>query len=288
MDIKELLKGVRKIEIKSKGLSNHLFAGEYHTAFKGKGMSFSEVRDYAFGDDIKNIDWNVTARLNSPFVKVFEEERELTVILMVDISASLFLGSIRRQKNQLISELCAVLSFSAIANNDKVGLLLFSDKVEKFIPPKKGKGHILLIIRELLNLEPKGSTTNLAVSLEYLNNVVKKKSIVFVLSDFLTSGFEKQLTHSKRRHDMVGIQVYDPIDSNLPDVGLIEILDVESGFKKWVDTSDVHTRNAYNKQFVNNTKAFKEAFIKAGADTISISTNEDYVKPLIKFFKNRI
>lgn len=288
MDIKELLKGVRKIEIKSKGLSNHLFAGEYHTAFKGKGMSFSEVRDYAFGDDIKNIDWNVTARLNSPFVKVFEEERELTVILMVDISASLFLGSIRRQKNQLISELCAVLSFSAIANNDKVGLLLFSDKVEKFIPPKKGKGHILLIIRELLNLEPKGSTTNLAVSLEYLNNVVKKKSIVFVLSDFLTSGFEKQLTHSKRRHDMVGIQVYDPIDSILPDVGLIEILDVESGFKKWVDTSDVHTRNAYNKQFVNNTKAFKEAFIKAGADTISISTNEDYVKPLIKFFKNRI
>lgn len=288
MDIKELLKGVRKIEIKSKGLSNHLFAGEYHTAFKGKGMSFSEVRDYAFGDDIKNIDWNVTARLNSPFVKVFEEERELTVILMVDISASLFLGSIRRQKNQLISELCAVLSFSAIANNDKVGLLLFSDKVEKFIPPKKGKGHILLIIRELLNLEPKGSTTNLAVSLEYLNNVVKKKSIVFVLSDFLTSGFEKQLTHSKRRHDMVGIQVYDPIDSYLPDVGLIEILDVESGFKKWVDTSDVHTRNAYNKQFVNNTKAFKEAFIKAGADTISISTNEDYVKPLIKFFKNRI
>ena len=177
MDLKELLKGVRKIEIKSNGLSNHLFAGEYHTAFKGKGMSFSEVRDYAFGDDIKNIDWNVTARLNSPFVKVFEEERELTVVLMVDISASLFLGSIRRQKNQLITELCAVLSFSAIANNDKVGLLLFSDKVEKYIPPKKGKGHILLIIRELLNIESKGTTTNLANSLEFLNNVVKKKSI---------------------------------------------------------------------------------------------------------------
>lgn len=288
MDLKELLKGVRKIEIKSKGLSNHLFAGEYHTAFKGKGMSFSEVRDYAFGDDIKNIDWNVTARLNSPFVKVFEEERELTVVLMVDISASLFLGSIRRQKNQLITELCAVLSFSAIANNDKVGLLLFSDKVEKYIPPKKGKGHILLIIRELLNIESKGTTTNLANSLEFLNNVVKKKSIVFILSDFLTSDFEKQLTHSKRKHDMIGIQVFDPIDATLPDVGLIEILDVESGQKRWIDTSNAQTRYDYHKQFIFNTNLFKNAFLKAGADTISISTKEDYIKPLIKFFKNRV
>jgi uncharacterized protein (DUF58 family) len=287
MDLKELLKGVRKIEIKSKGLSNHLFAGEYHTAFKGKGMSFSEVRDYAFGDDIKNIDWNVTARLNAPFVKVFEEERELTVVLMVDISASLFLGSVRRQKNQLITELCAVLSFSAIANNDKVGLLLFSDKVEKYIPPKKGKGHVL-IIRELLNIESKGNATNLANSLEFLSNVVKKKSIVFILSDFLTSDFERQLTHSKRKHDLIGIQVYDPIDANLPDVGLIEILDVESGQKRWIDTSNNQTRNEYNKQFISNTNLFKKAFLKAGADTISISTKEDYIKPLVKFFKNRV
>lgn len=287
MEIKELIKNVRKIEIKSKGLSNHLFAGEYHTAFKGKGMSFSEVRDYHFGDDIKNIDWNVTARLNAPFVKIFEEERELTVMLVVDISPSLFLGSVRRQKNQLIAELCAVLSFSAIANNDKVGLLLFSDKIDQFIPPKKGKSHILLIIRTLLNLESKGKSTNLGDALAFINNVVKKKSIIFIISDFLTSGFEKQLSHAKKRHDTVGLQVYDPIDADLPNLGLIEVLDVESGQKKWVDTSNKATRIHYHQQFVLSSKLFKDAFIKAGADTISISTKEDYIKPLIKFFKKR-
>lgn len=287
MEQKELLSKVRKIEIKTKRLSNHLFAGEYHTAFKGKGMSFSEVREYQYGDDIRNIDWNVTARLKHPFVKTYEEERELTVMLLVDVSPSSFLGSALQSKSDLITELCAVLAFSAISNNDKTGLIMFGDKIVKFIPPAKGKSHILCIIRELLNLEPQHGATDLSGALEYLNNVVKRRCVAFVLSDFITLNYEKPLRMAARKHEIIGVKIEDKMDNQLPDIGIIEIRDSETGFTKWIDTSDPHIRKRYAENFKNRTNKFKDNFVQAGAGTIRIRTEEDYVKPLINFFHNR-
>ena len=249
MDAQELLKKVRRIEIKTKGISKHLLSGEYHSAFKGKGMSFSEVRAYQFGDDVRNIDWNVTARTNDPFVKVFEEERELTVMLMIDISASSFFGSGAQNKRALITELAAVLSFSAIQNNDKVGVIFFSSQIERFIPPKKGKQHILMIIRELLNIQPVHKGTNIAVALEYFNNLVKKRSISFLISDFIAEPFETPLRIAKKRHDVIGIHVYDKLEEKIPAVGLLPIRDPESGKKVWIDTNDKAFSQKYQALF---------------------------------------
>ncbi|CAN5156027.1 DUF58 domain-containing protein [soil metagenome] len=287
METKELLKKVRKIEIRSKGLSNHLFSGEYHTAFKGRGMSFSEVREYQFGDDVRTIDWNVTARLNHPYVKVFEEERELTVMLMVDISQSALFGTNARFKRDLITEVSAILSFSAINNNDKVGVIFFSNKVEKFIPPKKGRSHILRIIRELIELEPSASGTNLADALRYLNNVMKKKAIVFVLSDFIDRGYEDALSIARRRHDVAGIHVYDPWEKELPPIGLVRVFDPETKEMRWEDFSNRRTRTQYAKWFEDNRLYMRSTFLRAGADVVSIATNEDHILPLLKFFRKR-
>lgn len=287
MDTSELLKKVRKIEIKTKGLSKHIFSGEYHSAFKGRGMSFSEVRDYQYGDDVRNIDWNVTARSGDPHIKVFEEERELTVMLIVDISKSSVFGSVNQFKNEIITEISAVIAFSAITNNDKVGAILFSDQVEKYIPPSKGKQNILRIIRELLYFEPEHNATDLGVALEYLNNVQKKKSIVFILSDFLTEGYNAALNIAAKRHDIVGVHVYDKLESELPNVGLINVVDAESGKESLLDTSSRTIRNNYSKWFNEHCDAFKAAFNRSRSDTISLGTDEDYVKKLHQFFKRR-
>ena len=288
METSELLKKVRKIEIKTKGLSRHIFSGEYHSAFKGRGMSFSEVRDYQYGDDVRNIDWNVTARTGSPHVKIFEEERELTVMLMVDISQSSFFGTTKQMKNELLTELSAVLAFSAINNNDKVGLLLFSDEIEKFIPPKKGKQHILRIIRELIDFEPKGKGTNIGTAPQYLNNVIKKRSICFLMSDFLSTGYENPLRIVARRHDLIGLHVIDPREESLPDMGLIRAIDAETGQAQWVDTSSSAVRDAYQNWFTQNLNYFKKTFARSKADTVSIRTNESYVRALMQFFKKRM
>lgn len=287
METKELLKKVRKIEIKSKGLSNHIFSGEYHTAFKGRGMSFSEVREYQFGDDIRAIDWNVTARFNHPYIKVFEEERELTVMLLIDISRSAYFGSVDQFKKDIITEISAILSFSAINNNDKVGVIFFSDKIEKFIPPKKGKSHILRIIRELIDLEPQNTGTDVAEALRFLNNVMKKRAIVFVMSDFMTGDFKDDLSIARRRHDVAGIRIYDPLEEELPDVGLIRVRDAETGVEEWVDTSSKSVRNRYTEHYRQNVEKFTTTFMRSGADAISISTKENYVNALLKFFKQR-
>ncbi len=284
----ELLKRVRRIEIKTRGLSNHIFAGEYHSAFKGRGMSFSEVREYTPGDDIKNIDWNVTARFSHPFVKVFEEERELTVILMVDVSASSLFGMHERLKRELITEISAVLSFSATTNNDKVGVIFFSDKVEQYIPPKKGRSHILRIIRELIALEPRQTdNTNVAAALEFLNNVLKKKTITFILSDFISKPFDKPLLLASRRHDIVGMQVYDDADKELPAAGLVQLMDAETGKLRWLDTEDKNTRKHYAAAFLYHQDYTRNAFRKSGASMLSLRTNDDYVKALQGFFKGR-
>ncbi len=284
----EILKRVRRIEIKTKGLSNHVFAGEYHSAFKGRGMSFSEVREYQHGDDVKTIDWNVTARMRTPYVKVFEEERELILMLVVDISGSSLFGTQERLKREMITEISATLSFAAATNNDKVGVIFFSDKVEKFIPPKKGRSHILRIIRELIALEPnEEGGTNLAAALEYLNQVQKKKAITFVVSDFISEGYEKPLQLAARRHDLVGIQVYDKHDRELPDAGLIQVMDSETKQTAWLDSSDRSVRANYVHRFDQHKKYCQQAFIKSGASLISMRTNEDYVKALQGFFKAR-
>lgn len=287
METKELLKKVRKIELKTRGISNHVFSGEYHSAFKGRGMSFSEVREYQFGDDIRNIDWNVTARFNTPFVKVFEEERELTVILMVDVSKSSLIGTINEQKSQIITEICAVLSFSAISNNDKVGVILFSDDIELYVPPKKGKSHILRIIRELLNFEAKGKKTNITKAWDFFNSVVKKRSIAFMLSDFLATDYSTALSHAARRHDVIGIKVQDKIDKELPNVGLIQALDVETNQMNWIDTGNKKLRKAYQNYHQETEEYFKTSFVKCGSDTLSINTDTTYVNELMKFFKKR-
>ncbi|MDG1297024.1 MAG: DUF58 domain-containing protein [Saprospiraceae bacterium] len=287
MDAQELLKKVRRIEIKTKGISKHLLSGEYHSAFKGKGMSFSEVRAYQFGDDVRNIDWNVTARTNDPFVKVFEEERELTVMLMIDISASSFFGSGAQNKRALITELAAVLSFSAIQNNDKVGVIFFSSQIERFIPPKKGKQHILMIIRELLNIQPVHKGTNIAVALEYFNNLVKKRSISFLISDFIAESFETPLRIAKKRHDVIGIHVYDKLEEKIPAVGLLPIRDPESGKKLWIDTNDKAFSQKYQALFKDRIEQTRQIFTKIGASWIDVQTEESYIKTLLEFFKKR-
>ncbi len=289
MTTAEILKKVRRIEIKTKGLSNHIFAGEYHSTFKGRGMSFSEVREYIPGDDVKFIDWNVTARFNTPYVKVFEEERELIVMLLVDISSSSLFGTQQRLKRELITELGAVLSFSATTNNDKVGVIFFSDKIEKYIPPKKGRGHILRIIRELIALEPAttGGDTNVAVALEFLNNVIKKKTIAFVMSDFVSRPYESALQLAARKHDLLGIHVYDKYDKELPPAGLIQVEDAESGQTLWIDTEDKTVRNNYGAAFEKKHKYCTQVFRKSGASLLNVRTDEDYVKVLQGYFKTR-
>lgn len=284
----EILKRVRRIEIKTKGLSNHIFAGEYHSAYKGRGMSFSEVREYTPGDDVKSIDWNVTARFSHPFVKVFEEERELTVMLLVDISGSSLFGTSIRLKRELITELCAVLSFAAATNNDKVGVVFFSDKIERYIPPKKGRSHILRIIRELLTIEPSANSgTNVSVVLEFLNSVLKKKTIAFLMSDFVSPSFEKPLMLAARKHDLVGIHVFDAADKDLPSVGLIQVQDAETGTNGWIDTSDGQLRQQYSYNFEKNRRNCSQTFTKSGASLLSIRTDQDYVKTLQTYFKGR-
>jgi uncharacterized protein (DUF58 family) len=287
METSELLKKVRKIEIKTKGLSKHIFSGEYQSAFKGRGMSFSEVRDYQYGDDVRNIDWNVTARTGDTHIKVFEEERELTVMLLVDVSQSSFFGTSVQTKNEILTEMSAVLSFSAIQNNDKVGVLFFSSEIEKFIPPKKGKQHILRIIRELIDFHPKHTGTDLGKAFQYFNNVVKKRSICFVLSDFMTQNYETPLRIAARRHDMIGVHLYDPREADLPNVGLLRAVDAETGAVQWIDTSVREVREKYANWFSNNQQYFQSNFRKSGSDTISIRTDESYTSALHQFFRAR-
>lgn len=287
MEVSELLKKVRKIEIKTKGLTNHIFSGEYHSAFKGRGMSFSEVREYQYGDDIRNIDWNVTARFQHPYVKIFEEERELTIMLLIDVSKSSFIGTQNQLKNEIIAEIAGVLAFSAIQNNDKVGVLFFSDEVELLIPPKKGKSHILRIIREIINFEPKSNKTNVSLALERFNNMVKRKSIAFILSDFIDENYENELRHVAKKHDVIGIKVYDNLDMELPNIGLLQVQDVETGESKWIDTDDVQTQKVYNQRGTFYDKNYDNSFMKAGADKLKINTAQSYVHILMNFFKKR-
>ncbi len=287
METKELLKKVRSIEIKTKGLSNHLFSGEYHSAFKGRGMAFSEVREYQYGDDVRNIDWNVTARFNHPYVKVFEEERELTMMLLIDVSQSDFFGTAQKTKNEVITEIAAILSFSAINNNDKVGVLFFSDQVEKFIPPKKGRSHILRIVRELLDFRPDHSQTNIRQALEYFNNTMKKRTIAFLMSDFLDKNFVKPLTVASKRHDFIGMHFHDPREAKIPPVGLVRLKDSETGQTKWVDTSKKQVREEYQRWYYSNYKYAHESLKKSGADWVSVATDRPYVNTLLNFFKQR-
>ena len=287
METKELLKKVRKIEIKTKGLSKHLFSGEYHSTFKGRGMSFSEVRSYQYGDDVRNIDWNVTARTGEPHVKIFEEERELTVFLLIDMSQSSFFGTVQQFKNELLTEISALLAFSAINNNDKVGVLFFTEDTEKFIPPKKGRSHILRIIRELIDFHPKHTGTDLGKALEYFNNVMKKRTICFILSDFLVKDYQKPLRVAAKRHDVIGVHIYDQRETALPNIGLVRALDPESGKIGWLDTSSEAVRTQYANWFDQNKKYFEQQFLRSGADTISIRTDESYVNALLKFFQRR-
>jgi len=284
----EKRKAIRRIEIKTRKLSNQVFSGSYHSAFKGRGMSFSEVREYQYGDDIRAIDWNVTARLKTPFVKVFEEERELTVMLLIDVSSSSFFGTQTEFKNKILAEIGGVLSFSAITNNDKVGVIFFSDTVEKFIPPKKGKSHIMRIISEIYDFHPKHAGTNIAEALKYFNNVMKKKSIAFVMSDFMcASSYKDALNIASKRHDLVGIKVFDKHETELPDIGLARMVDAESKKEIWVNTSSKEVRTNYAKWFAEHSKATKELFGKCGAELVSINTSENYVIALMNMFKKR-
>lgn len=287
METTELLKKVRKIEIKTKGLSKHIFSGEYHSAFKGRGMSFSEVRSYQYGDDVRNIDWNVTARTGEPYVKIFEEERELTVMLLIDVSQSAYFGTVNQFKQGLITEISAVLSFSAIQNNDKVGVIFFTDKIEKFIPPKKGKQHILRIIRELIDFHPQDTGTDLGEAIRFFNNVIKKRSICFLLSDFMTKGYAAPLRIAARRHDLVGIHLHDPREADLPNAGLLRARDAETGELVWLDTSSRRVRQEHTAWFNDNFNYFKTTFARSGVDSVSIRTDEPYVTALLNFFKKR-
>src|SRR5690554_5252919 len=287
MDTKELLKKVRKIEIKTRRLSDHIFSGEYHTSFKGKGMSFSEVRQYQYGDDVRAIDWNVTARYNEPFVKVFEEERELTLMLMVDVSGSLDFGSSDDFKRNIVTEIAATLAFSATTNNDKIGLILFSDQIELFIPPKKGKSHILRIIRELIQFQPKSNQTNIGQAFEYLSKVMKKKAIVFVLSDFMAKDYDRILRIAAKRHDITGIKVYDKREQDITNIGYVLMKDAESGETHYVNTTDANVRNAYNNHYQELDEYFTKTFTKSGAGIIKTSTDNNYVKKLLAYFKAR-
>ncbi len=288
METKELIKKVRKIEIKTRGISNQVFAGNYQSAFKGRGMAFTEVREYQFGDDIRSIDWNVTARFNHPYVKVFEEERELTVMLIIDVSGSNEFGTRRQLKEEMITEISAVLAFSAINNNDKVGVIFFSSTIEKFIPPKKGTTHILRIIRELLDFKPEHQGTDISGALKYMRNVIKKKSVAFLISDMQDKGFEDALSIVAKKHDLVGIRVYDPLEREIPSVGLVRMRDAESGQMIWADTSSKSFRDNLNNWQIQHEKFLKNAFTRASVDLTTISTDQDYVPPLIELFKRRI
>jgi uncharacterized protein (DUF58 family) len=286
-DTKELLKKVRKIEIKTRGLSNHLFSGEYHSAFKGRGMAFSEVREYQLGDEIRTIDWNVTARFNHPYVKVFDEERELTVMLLMDVSGSGNFGTVNQQKQDLATELCAVLAFSAIQNNDKVGVIFFSDKIEKFIPPKKGRSHILMIIRELIDFTPENKGTDVGVALKYFTSVIKKKCTAFIISDFISPSFEAEIKIANKKHDVIALRLYDKHEEEFPDLGLIPMKDEESGQILWVNTSDKNVREAFKIDALKRTNLLTDVFKKSGVDIAAIGTHEAYVKPLMSLFKKR-
>lgn len=287
MDTKEILKKVRKIEIKTRRLSDHIFSGEYHSSFKGRGMTFSEVREYQFGDDIRNIDWNVTARYNEPYIKVFEEERELTMMLMVDVSGSEFFGTTTQFKKDTVTEIAATLAFSAIQNNDKVGLILFSDSVELFIPPKKGKSHVLRIIRELIEFQPKSKKTDINEALRYLTNVMTKKAIVFVLSDFMDDSYEQTLKIVGRKHDVTGIRVYDTHDETIPNLGLVPMVDAETGQTILVDTGSKTVRTNYEAHYLRLKNYYKTAFSKSGSGSISTRVDESYVKILLGYFKQK-
>lgn len=287
METTELLKKVRKIEIKTRGLSNQIFAGEYHSAFKGKGMTFSEVREYQYGDPIKGIDWNVTARFNHPYVKVFEEERELTVMLLIDVSASKTFGTHTQLKKDLITEVAAVLSFSAIANNDKIGVIFFSDKIERFIPPQKGKKHILRIIRDLIEYQPENKGTNIAEGLRYYSNVIKKRSTGFIISDFMDDNFETALKIAKNKHDLIALHVFDQREREMPNIGFVQLSDAETGRKQWVDTSSASVRNTYNQWWRQHTQQLHELLSKNGVDHVGLETGQDYVKKLMTLFKQR-
>ncbi|OWW26604.1 hypothetical protein B4Q04_02665 [Zobellia sp. OII3] len=287
MDTKELLKKVRKIEIKTRRLSDHIFGGEYHSTFKGRGMTFSEVRQYQFGDDVRNIDWNVTARYNEPYIKVFEEERELTMMLMVDISGSEHFGTTNQFKKDVITEISATLAFSALQNNDKAGLILFSDEVELYIPPKKGKSHVLRIIRELLEFKPKSNRTNVAEALKFLSSVMKKKAIVFVLSDFIAEDYERTLKISGNKHDLTGIRVFDEREENIPNLGMVQMQDAETGKIRLVNTQSKRVRMAYGEYYRQRVNYFKETFTKSGCGVLDCRVDESYVKKLLGYFKRR-
>lgn len=288
MEANELIERVRRIEIKARGLSSNLFAGQYHSAFKGRGMAFSEVREYQYGDDVRDIDWNVTARMSKPYIKVFEEEREMTVMLMVDVSASLDFGTVRQMKKEMETEIAATLAFSAIQNNDKIGVIFFSDRIEKFIPPKKGKKHILYIIRELLDFKPESRRTDVKMAIEYLTNVLKKRCTAFVLSDFIDKNdFTDALTIANRKHDVVAIQVYDRRVAELPDVGLMKVRDAETGHEQYIDTSSKALRRAHREWWLEKQEGMNIAFTKSRVDSVSIRTDEDYVKALLALFAKR-
>lgn len=288
MDANELLKKVRRIEIKSRGLSQNIFAGEYYTAFKGRGVIFSEVREYQYGDDIRDIDWNVTARHNRPFVKSYEEERELTVMLLVDVSASRNFGAVGEAKKEIMTEIAATLAFSSIQNNDKVGVIFFSDKVEKFIPPKKGRKHILLIIREILEFKPENTGTDIDVALHFMTNVLKKRCTAFLISDFIDRhDYFSSMSIANRKHDLAAIQVYDKRDAKLPDVGLVRVRDIETGADRWIDTSSAKVRKAYEKEWYVRQQTLSNTVARSGVDLASVATDEDFVKALLQLFRNR-
>ena len=287
METTEILKKVRKIEIKTRGLSRQIFSGQYHSAFKGKGMAFSEVREYQYGDDIRNIDWNVTARFNHPFIKIFEEERELTVMLVIDVSGSNTFGTLSKLKEEQMTEIAAVLAFSAINNNDKVGVIFFSDKIEKFIPPKKGSTHILRIIRELIDFKAESHRTDISVALQYLTNAIKKRCTVFVISDFMDQGFETAIRIAGNKHDLVALRIYDHRETELINVGMVKMSDNETGEQVWVDTARKSIRDAYHKWWLDADRQVTTLFNKTGTDYTNIATDQDYVKPLIKLFKQR-
>lgn len=288
METSEIIKKVRKIEIKTRGLSSNIFAGQYHSAFKGRGMAFSEVREYQYGDDVRDIDWNVTARFNKPYVKVFEEERELTVMLLVDVSGSLDFGTRKQMKRDMVTEIAATLAFSAIQNNDKIGVIFFSDKIEKYIPPKKGRKHILYIIREMLDFQADSRRTDVGQAVEFLTSVSKRRCTAFVLSDFyVRQNFLQQLTIANRKHDVVAIQVYDKRACELPDVGLMKVVDAETGFEQYVDTGSRKLRESYRRYWIKRQSNLKETFVKSNVDSVSVATDEDYVKALMGLFKQR-
>lgn len=287
METRDLLRKVRQIEIKTRGLVNQIFSGEYHSVFKGRGMEFSEVREYQYGDDIRSIDWNVSARFNHPFVKIFEEERELTVMLVVDFSRSGQFGTAQAMKNEIAAEICAVLAFSAIKNNDKVGLILFTDRIEKFVPPKKGRAHILRIIRELISFQAQGSGTSIRGALEYLNHVHKKRTIAFVISDFIDDGYDQILRIISKKHDVIAVELSDPREESLPEAGLMKLTDAESGRERWVDTSDRAVRASFVKYWKDRRDQRRTLFLRSKVDAIPVRIDRPYIKPIVDFFKRR-